>query len=518
MSGSKMINQSGSSLLIKNAGLNFFTQIVLLLLFMVTTPIVVHGLGDEAYGILSLVLILVGYFGFLDLGMSQATVKFLSEYLARDEKAQAYQVVSTSIFINLILGICGGILIALFTPIFLERLFKVPYLLQVQARIAFYIFAIGFPAILIQGTLQAVPSAFQRFDLINLINGISGGIQGLSTMALVLLGFGLKAVVIAFLTVRVFSALLYLFVLFKLLPSIQLRPKWHRPTFIKLIHFGGWILVSALLSPIMVNFDRILIGSLLSVAAVTYYAVPYGLVNKLGIIHGSTVPVLFPAFSGRSTLLDKSSIQSLFNRSIKLLILMLLPFTLVISIFAEEILELWIGVDFAQKSAIVVQILVFAILVNGLATIPYLAIQGSGRPDITAKLHLIELPFYILLCLILIPILGINGVALAWGIRVIVDAILLFWAVKKFVGVRLKEVISIGLVRMLLLGLIFGFMMLSIRLITNNLLTQGLLILAILSFYAIFLWLYAFDRADREAFLKVKAGFLKKDVITYQQY
>ena len=37
--------------LIKNTFWNFFTQVWLILIFMVTTPIVVHNLGDEAYGI-----------------------------------------------------------------------------------------------------------------------------------------------------------------------------------------------------------------------------------------------------------------------------------------------------------------------------------------------------------------------------------------------------------------------------------------------------------------------------------
>ncbi len=140
------------SLLVKNIGLNFFTQIWLLLLFMVTTPIVVHGLGYEAYGIMSLVLVLVGYFSFFDLGMSQATVKFVSEHLARGEKNQVHQVVSTSIFTNFVLGILGGILIALLTPLFAEKIFRVSPFLQGDAKLSFYILAIGFPAILIQGT------------------------------------------------------------------------------------------------------------------------------------------------------------------------------------------------------------------------------------------------------------------------------------------------------------------------------------------------------------------------------
>jgi len=458
-----MAIKSQGSLLIKNTGYNFFTQVVLLLLFMITTPIVVHGLGDEAYGIISMVLVLVGYFSFLDLGMSQATVKFISEHLAKGEEKETRQIVSTSIFTNLALGIFGGILIALFTPLLVEKIFKVSPLFQNEAKLAFYIFAVGFPFVLIQGTLQAIPTAFQRFDIINIINGIAAALQALIAMILVLFGFGIREVVILYLVVRIFSSSFYLFILFKLLPNIQLRPMWHKPIFLKLLNFGGWILVSYIVGPLMVNFDRIFIGSLLSVAAVTYYVVPFGLVSKLGIIHNSAAPVLYSAFSERSTLPDKTSFNNLFLRSTNFLFIVLTPIVLIFVVFSGEILKLWMGQDFALKSTVVAQVLAFAILVNGFATIPYVALQGVGRPDITGKLHLIELPAYIGLCLLLIPLLGINGAALAWTIRVTMDMGMLFYFAKKLTNLKFQEIIPNSFKLKFTIILVFGLSLFLIK-------------------------------------------------------
>jgi O-antigen/teichoic acid export membrane protein len=331
-------------------------------------------------------------------------------------------------------------------------------------------------------------------------------------MGLVLLGFGIKEVVVSYLIIRILSALVYSFILFKLLPDIQLRPMWHRSTFPKLIHFGGWILISALVGPLMVNFDRILIGSLLSVTAVTYYVVPYGMVSKLGIIHGSAVPVLFPAFSSRGALSDKTSLQNLFMRSVNLLIIVMLPFVFIIFIFAGEILKIWMGLEFAQRSTIVAQILTFAVLINGLATIPYTTIQGLGRPDLTAKFHLIEIPIYIGLCLFLIPLYGINGVALAWAIRVSIDAILLFWSAKRIAGLSIRSLFSNEFVRGLVLGTGFGVIMFWIRSFTDQVLTQGILIAISLGFYILIIWRYGLDEVDRSAFVRVKSGLFKKEV------
>ena len=45
----------------------------------------------------------------------------------------------------------------------------------------------------------------------------------------------------------------------------------------------------------------------------------------------------------------------------------------------------------------------------------------------TAKLHMIEFPLYVPLVWWLIHVAGIEGAALAWVLRVTLDAALLFW-------------------------------------------------------------------------------------------
>jgi Na+-driven multidrug efflux pump len=65
------------------------------------------------------------------------------------------------------------------------------------------------------------------------------------------------------------------------------------------------------------------------------------------------------------------------------------------------------------------------ILANGIAFVPSTFIQAAGRPDITAKLSLVELPLYAVLAFILIQAYGIVGAAIAIDIRFIVDAIAL---------------------------------------------------------------------------------------------
>ena len=65
---------------------------------------------------------------------------------------------------------------------------------------------------------------------------------------------------------------------------------------------------------------------------------------------------------------------------------------------------------------------------NSLAYIPYYLLQGVGRPDLTAKFHLLELPIHIALVWFMVTHFGLPGAALAWTLRVTLDFVLLLVA------------------------------------------------------------------------------------------
>jgi O-antigen/teichoic acid export membrane protein len=105
----------------------------------------------------------------------------------------------------------------------------------------------------------------------------------------------------------------------------------------------------------------------------------------------------------------------------KYIFLTMFPVTLILIAFAPAALEFWLGREFARQSAAAAQILAAAIFINGLAQIPFAHLQSAGRADITAKLHLVELPFYLVTLVVLAKSLGIRGVAGAWLLRVTID-------------------------------------------------------------------------------------------------
>lgn len=184
--------------------------------------------------------------------------------------------------------------------------------------------------------------------------------------------------------------------------------------------------VTNVVSPIMVNLDRFLIGALISMAAVAYYVTPYEAVTKLWIIPSALSGVLFPAFA---TALgqDRKRAALLFDKAVTYIFISLFPIIVSVLALGHFGLQVWLGAAFAQKCTVVLSLLAVGVFFNSLAQVPFWQIQAASRPDWAAKVHLIELPFYLLAFWGLTKRYGINGAAAAWMLRTAIDTGIMFW-------------------------------------------------------------------------------------------
>ena len=159
----------------------------------------------------------------------------------------------------------------------------------------------------------------------------------------------------------------------------------------------------------------------------------------------------------------------------------MLPPLLVASIFAKQLLTLWLGHSFAIPVLPIFQLMVVGIFVNSTAHVPYALLQAFGRSDLTAKLHLLELPFFIGLLIWAVSNWGVYGAALAWTLRVVLDTGMLYgWAVFLQHGQRTVLIQALGL------GVISSCVLL-LPLFTYNLFVLAPVVICVLASCAIML-------------------------------
>lgn len=393
-------------------------------LALVAIPVLIRGLGTARFGVLTLAWMVIGYFSLFDLGLGRALTKLVAEKLGAGRTEEVPPLAWTALLLMFVLGGVGALLVGLLSPWLVRDVLRIPRALQAETVAAFYCLGLSIPLVTSTAGLRGILEAQHRFDLANVVRVLLGVITFLGPVAVLPVSASLVAVVAALVAGRLLVWLAALVLCLWSMPALR-RFSLDRAAVGPLLRFGGWMTVTNVVGPLMVYLDRFLIGAMLSVTAVAYYVTPYEVVTKLWIFPSALVAVLFPAFSA-SFAQDGERAVLLFSRGVKYVFLALFPICLLIVALAPEGLNLWLGTGFAQNSAAVLQWLAIGVFLNSLAQIPFALVQGAGRPDLTARLHLLELPFYLLGVWWLIRVWGIDGAAVAWVARVAVDTVVLF--------------------------------------------------------------------------------------------
>jgi len=357
------------------------------------------------------------------------------------------------------------------------------------------------PVVLGGNSIRGVLEAVQRFDVVNYVK-----IPTYMSMFLVPaiglpLGLGLPAIVFILVVSRLAAGLVYLAVCLKMFPSVRhnysLDYKLMRP----LLTYGGWVSISNFLAPLLVYADRFVIGSILGMSYVSYYTAPQEAISRGAVLPGALVTALFPALAALDASGGRDRVRELCVRAIKSLLLIMTPVLLIVFVFARQLLQVWLGADFAAHSAGVLQIFCFGILVNSIAYIPFTLLQGLGRPDVTGKIHLLELPIYAAALAILLPRMGLKGAALAWSFRLFADACLLFGAASWLELLPLRTIVDASIRKACLLLCGLGAALILPFLAGGSVSIQLLFAGTVLLAFGFAVWKYAFDAKERNLFL-----------------
>jgi O-antigen/teichoic acid export membrane protein len=390
-------------------------------------PAIVHGLGTVRFGFLSIVWMLIGYFGIFDFGLGRTLTKLVADRLGAGRENEVASLTGTAVMIVGISGILAGLGVALLAG-WIARLTLggTPAVIP-EATSAIIWLAVSLPFVLVATVLTGLLEAYQRFALISAVRLPLGILILVAPLAVLPFSRELGVITAVLAALRFLNAVTLAWLTVRMVPWLR-REALHlrRELIAPLLTFGGWLTVSNVVGPLMVYFDRFVVAAMLGSAAIAYYTVPYDVLNRFLLLPQAIQGVLFPNFA---LLRAQNSPRALFlfGRSSATNMLLMLPPLLATLWLAEQGLAWWVGDAFAHNSTQVAKILVVGVLVNAMARTPFVFVQGVGYAKWTAMLHMSELPFYaVVLWLLLRGGLGIEGAAYAWTGRIVIDTIALY--------------------------------------------------------------------------------------------
>lgn len=404
----------------RNTLYNLAGALVPVAIGLITVPAYLGKIGEERYGVLAIVWLFLGNFGFFDLGLSRATANFIAK-LKENEASGRQDVFWTALGLNAVFGIAGGATVYAAATSIVVYFFKIPPSLQTEVLAALPWMAAAVPLATLGGVLTGSLEGRERFASVNLIQSVGSVlIQVIPLLIAIKISSRLDFLIPATVLARSATMPLLFIQVARCLP-LSRRIRFERSLVRPLLGFGGWVAATFFIIPIMETIDKLIIGAMLGARAVTYYTVPFNLAGRMSIFPKAVMRSLFPVFSR----IDEEGAAGLAAESVHLLCAFLTPLTVAGVFLMAPFLKLWVGSALSLHASPLGETLILGIWMNGLAHIPFAYIEGRGRPDILTKLHLVMLPFFFGALWAGARWNGLEGVAMAWSFRVWVDAVVL---------------------------------------------------------------------------------------------
>lgn len=483
--------------------LNYMGQGFILILTFVTAPYTVHHLGPELYGILALVQVTAGFAGLLNLGIGRALTKYVSELHWRGDIKEINELFQTAWGTCVICGAVGIAALVIPKGAIASSFFRGGKEVDAVVDFAIYVAAFGLFTSMLLEAITALPAALQRFGVSNFINMIVGVVRCVGPVVVLYLGYSIRAVLLVTLASNILAVIIFAVVSRSIIPGLNLLPKFHWEAFQKLFRFSLPLLLSAFFALIITRVDRFILAYYLPLAAVTFYTLPYSISEKASMGVANITSVVFPFTSELHSRGAHDKVHELYLRSTKILIMVTLPITVILLCVPNLILRYWLGAEYAAQGTTVLWLLGATTFLTSIGSIATVTSLGVGDAWIPAVFAFASSMINLISNLVLIPLYGINGAALAAMLpQALVNPVFVFIVTRK-IKFPMSELLTNAFLRPLFCGAIQAAILLVFRSYATNLITLGLLCVASLAVYGLLSLFMTVTSAERRALLRL---------------
>lgn len=404
----------------RHAFYNLVGNALSFLVLLITVPLYLDLIGLERYGILSIIWLLLGYFGFFDFGIGRAVAHKIAG-LHKGDRERQEDVLWAGLTTSMPLALAGALILYFALQLVLDRWISMDASLHEESNAAVIWVALSLLPLVLASVFNGVLLGKQQFLVINVVDVATRLLLQLLPLAVALfVSPDLAGLAQAVFWARILSLAAWVLACIRIVPD-GMVPRLKTHLVPGLWKYGGWITLSALVGPLLSGLERFFIGNLQGAAAVTLYAVPFSLIAPIVMLAGSLSMALFPRYSS----MGREETRQLAQRAAGAVIVLITPLMVLLAFSVQPFLAVWINPEFAQKSVGVPQILVVGFWANSLAKVFHTQLQGEGKPHVVAWVHMAELIPFLILLTVLTTQWGVPGAAMAWTIRTVMDMALL---------------------------------------------------------------------------------------------
>ncbi len=394
-------------LVISNTVFVGIASFVAMLINLFVLPLFVKNLGADIYGIWIICGIILGYLGLLDFGFAQGLTRYVADARVKKDYDRLSGIVISGLILLLFMGLVVGTIIIVFRTQIVD-FFEIEAahrhtasaLLLVTGLFSIVSWPLRITGIILQATLR-----IKEQSILNVVTNI---FSSAVMLLLVYRSFDIVSISI----IRGFLGIVFwipsLVMVLKYVPEIR----WNLLLFSfsrirEMSSFSLGMFYAALLSMLAVRLDNLVIGKMISMTAVTYYAVSAKLFHFMGqwtrIICSTVVPTVY----NLNAAADKERITKLVYQGVKYRTMINAPLAFLCIIVSPSFIRIWMGPEYVQY-AIWSQIFLLVPLLIPLGIMPNV-LKGMGKVRTVNIFVTIRVFINVLISISLVSRFGIGG-------------------------------------------------------------------------------------------------------------
>ena len=395
-------------------------------LTIVLTPVILHYIGVEQYGIFAIATVFVGFLGLINIGMGPVVQRFLAASWATSDLREARSVLGVGYLFFSMVG-ATGLALALVGGQFLPRILSLSPGLHGTATFVISVAGVGFFFSAFVNPAGAIPGALQRFDSLTFASLTSTTASGAGSVAVLSLGWGLRGLIV----VTALRPALMLMLLARsnkrLMPNLPIRPSYNGPLLRKMLSFSAYSFISNVAGLILFQVDKFVLGALANVSLVTYYVIPGNVTQRLHAGVSELTSVALSVSADLHAREERRALNDFYVRALRAIALVIVSLVVPAFVFSRELLREWVGEAFAVTSFGTMRLLLLTYALLALTALPYYVTLGIGRPRILAAFNVVMALINVVLIVILIPPYGLIGAAAAYLASVVPVPLLILY-------------------------------------------------------------------------------------------
>ncbi len=345
-------------------------------------PLTLVFVSLEEYGIWASCFIIVGYLGMSAFGVTNVYIRYTAEYAARNENEKISELLSSglAVTISISLLLLAGLWFGL--P-YIITLFKISPDLRRTAFVLFFSVSATFLFDLTFGAFAYVLHGLQEIAAQTKVWIFTFCLEAVLIVAFLFAGFGIYALLIAFVLRYLVATVAYVVICRRYLPTLKISPKLIRRDALKLFYgYGAVVQFNGLLSMILYSSEKVIAGSLLGVRATGLFDIGEKFPVMASQVTSSMNTALLPAMSNMQSRKWRAEVSRVYIESSRLQSVLTGLMMGFLCAFAAPLITIWMGAkEEIVLGAAIMSIFTVPYQLNGLTGPASAFHRGANRPS-----------------------------------------------------------------------------------------------------------------------------------------